>query len=483
MKDTIIYFSIRLISGSIGLASIYILTRILSPDEYGKFALLIAILTFVSAIAYQWLAIATARLIIEHKTNFPAFFKAVMSLFTISSLFVAILIFISTYIYPKMTEGYYFLLLFIAIILGIYNLLIQLANISQKPFLYGGLSSSRAIVSLLTSILFILYFNWSSIGAVFGFGIGFLTSILFFIYYYKNTILNLYYQIKNLSNSKDNKLVTTLFSYGVPLTFTYLALMIISVSDRFMLAKMATTIDVATYSATYDLTQQTIGVLMNTLFLAYFPKIIHAHESGLNENLSKLTQQLGVLMLIIAVGVIIIFTNAPTGISSIMFGEGLSHPASQIMPIIAIGMAIGFYKNYYLDVTFQVLKKTDMQFKLTAIMAVLNILANIVLIPIYGSYGAALSTLIAFSLGAVLSYIYGKKIMPLPLFSYNTLKIILSGLLTIIFIYFFNPAYLSTINTLISITLISFCFCFFLILLNISNIQKTLYTYLKRVDA
>lgn len=480
MKDTIKYFIIRLITGTIGLVSIYILTRILSPDEYGKFALLIAILTFVSSIGYQWLTIATARLIVEYKTNLPAFFKAVITLFTISSFFVATLIFVATYIYPKMTEGYYFLLLFVAIILGMYNLLIQLANISQKPFLYGGLSSSRAIISLAASTIFILNFNWSSKGAVIGFGIGFLASLFLFIFFYKKTIFNLYHQIKKLSNLKVNKLTSTLFRYGVPLTFTYLALMIISVSDRLMLAKMGTTVDVATYSVAYDLTQQTIGVLMNTLFLAYFPKIIHAHTNGLYENLSKLTQQLGTLMLIVGIWVSIIFTNASMGISNIMFGEGLSSPASQIMPIIAIGMAIGFYKNYYLDITFQVMKKTDTQFKLTAIIAIINIGINIVLIPIYGSYGAALSTLIAFTLGAILSYIYSKKIMSLSLFTYNFFKIILSAILTGIFIYFFNLTYLNTIDTLIGIILISCSFCLILILFNTSNIQKILYTLIRK---
>lgn len=480
MKDTIKYFTIRLITGTIGLASIYILTRILSPDEYGKFALLIAILTFVSSIGYQWLTIATARLIGEYKTNLPAFFKAVMTLFMISSFFVATLIFAATYVYPKLTEGYYFLLVCVAIILGIYNLLIQLANISQKPFLYGGLSSSRAIISLVASTIFVLSFNWSSMGAVLGFGIGFLSSLFLFIFFYKKTILNLYHQIKKLSNLKENKLVSTLFKYGVPLTFTYLALMIISVSDRLMLAKMGTIIDVATYSAAYDLTQQTIGVLMNTLFLAYFPKIINAYTNRLHENLSNLMQQIGTLMLIVGIGVSIIFTNASIGLSNIMFGEGLRSSASQIMPVIAIGMAIGFYKNYYLDISFQVMKKTDMQFKLTAIIAIINILINIVFIPIYGSYGAALSTLIAFTVGAILSYIYGKKIISLPLFTYDFFKIILSAILTTILIYFLHLTYLNTIDTLISVVLISCSFCFCLILFNISNIQRTLYTRMRK---
>jgi O-antigen/teichoic acid export membrane protein len=359
--------------------------------------------------------------------------------------------------------------------------LIQLANIVQKPLVYGTLTSSRAVFSLTASIVFILYFHWNATGAILGFGFGFLVSIVLFLYYYKATLFSLYRNIlQQHYNKKYKHLASTLFQYGMPLTFTYLAVMLINVSDRFMLAKMGTPIDVASYAATYDLTQQTIGVLMNTLFLAYFPKIIHAHSNEDKQDVIRMMQQLGTLMLAIGLLSSLIFSYAAYGISNLMFGKELSHFTSGIMPVIAISMAIGFYKNYFLDVTFQVMKHTKMQFKLTAVITGLNIVSNLVLIPHYGATGAAYSSLLAFVVGVLLSYVYGKRIMFIPLLSKDTFKVLLAGFLVIIVAYYVPFNYTNILYTLVSIGTITCLYLVLLIVFNTLNIRRQIYNWLKK---
>jgi O-antigen/teichoic acid export membrane protein len=121
-----------------------------------------------------------------------------------------------------------------------------------------------------------------------------------------------------------------------------------------------------------------------------------------------------------------------------------------------------------------------MQFKLTAIMALINILLNIILIPILGSTGAAISTLFAFSFGAVLSYIYGGKIMHLPIFSTDTFKITLSAFLVILLSHYMQCKYFSISDTLINISILVCSYVFLLILLNTMNIQKKLRSFIKK---
>jgi O-antigen/teichoic acid export membrane protein len=480
MKHTIIYSAIRAVNGTIGLLSIYVLTHVLSPHTYGTFALLVALITFASGVTYQWLSIATSRLVIEHKTTLPSFFQAVIYLFIISSVATAVIVLLSTYIYPDITQNLYWVLLLISVILGLYNLLIQLANIVQKPLIYGILTSSRAVFSLTASIIFILYFQWNAIGAILGFGFGFLVSILLFLYHYKATLSSLYRNIlQQPYNRKYRHLASTLFQYGMPLTFTYLAVMLINASDRFMLGKMGTTTDVASYAATYDLTQQTIGVLMNTLFLAYFPKIIHAYYNEHKQDVTRMMQQLGTLMLAIGLLSGLVFSYAAYGISNLMFGKELSYFTAGIMPIIAISMVIGFYKNYFLDVTFQVMKHTKMQFKLTASITGLNIVSNLVLIPHYGATGAAYSSLLAFIVGAILSYMYGKKIMSIPLLSKDTFKVSLAGILVIIINYYGPFNYTNILYTLVSIGTITCLYLALLIVFNTLNSRRKIYNWLK----
>jgi len=476
MKHTVIYFLIRFISGGIGLFSIYILTRILTIEEYGNFSLLIAILTFTSSISYQWLVIATSRLIIENKQNITPFIKAVIILFILSSIFVSFIIFISTYIYPKITESYYLPLLFIAIILGIYNLLIHLANIVQRPFIYGGLTTIRAIFSLLTTVTLIQYFETNVISAVIGFSFGFLMSILLFIVYFNKQLMNLY---SNKKNENSKQFILTLFRYGVPLSFTYLAIMIISTSDRLMLGKMSEITQVAAYSTAYDLTQQTVGVLMSILFLAFFPKILNAYSEQLTDTVKLLMQKLSTLLLIICIFISIIFLIASAGIAKIMFGEEFISLASNIMPIIAIAVAIGGYKGYYIDIIFQLHKRTDIQLIITLFMAIVNILINIILIPKYGAIGAAISTLVAFLLGSVLSWIYSRKLLFIPQKIGDNSKVFISGLIVLIFSYFITFNLTSITGILLTLAMLSGIYFLILISLNIFNVHAHISKYFK----
>ncbi len=476
LNHTVLYFLTRIISGSIGLMSIYVLTRILSTDEYGNFTLLIAIVTFTSGVSFQWLSISTSRLILEYKRNLYSFVKASAFLFFLSSIVALCIIYMSTYIYPQITKNYFFILLLVSIFLGLYNLLIQLANIVQRPLLYGSLSSSRAIFSLIFSIIFVILFDFHTFGALIGFGMGFLISILLFLFYFKWKIRDLFLQRSILNTKPDMQLAVTLFKYGVPLTFTYLSIMLINVSDRFMLAKMSTSVELSSYSVAYDLAQQTIGLLMNILFLAYFPKIIQAQTKGSDTQLNNLMKQLGIFMFAIAILINLIFINASEGISNIMFGGGLNHLASILLPVISVGMTIGFYKNYYLDVSFQVMKRTDMQLFITMAMAIINIVLNLVLIPAYGAEGASIATLIAFGIGAVMSSIYSKKIMRMPTFiSYDILKIICSAFFVDVISYYFNFTYKNISGTLQHLIILTCIYVGLLFICNVADLQKKIF--------
>jgi len=480
MKHIAIYFMGRLLTGSIGLVSIYILTRILSPEEYGNFALLIAIVTFISGVSYQWLVISTSRLINEYKTKLPTFLRAVIILFVFSTVIVSILMVMANYIYPKITENLYWILVVITISLGGYNLLSHLANIAQKPFIYSALAFIRAISSLFVSIAFIRYLDLSAEGAVLGFGIGFILAILVFFAYFNTYISSINLNLYSKSLFIDTKLIITLYRYGIPLSLTYLSIMIINLSDRLMLGKMSNMVEVASYSAAYDLSQQTVGVIMNIFFLAYFPKILNAYSNKKNDEVFNKMRQLSTILLGMGTLVSILFFITSSGIATIMFGSGLAHDTIEIMPLIVLGVVVGSYKGFYIDIVFQLTKRTDIQLKITLLMAFSNILLNIFLIPSFGSKGAAISTLISFLLGSMVSWIYAKRELYVSLPIDDIIKIIISGLVVLIISTLIGFNLTTVFQTLMVLVILSFSYIIFIFTLNVMDVQTLLLSYYKK---
>lgn len=89
------------------------------------------------------------------------------------------------------------------------------------------------------------------------------------------------------------------------------------------------------------------------------------------------------------------------------------HSSAPIIPIIAI--SIVFYGIYSIfTVGTGVKRKTWFIALVMTIAAIINVAANFILIPHYGSMGAALSTLIAYIILTIIMYFVNQRIYPLP---------------------------------------------------------------------
>jgi O-antigen/teichoic acid export membrane protein len=88
------------------------------------------------------------------------------------------------------------------------------------------------------------------------------------------------------------------------------------------------------------------------------------------------------------------------------------HSAGFIIPIISLStMFIGIY--YFFMIGVYICRKTIFEFIFMLIAASVNLLLNIVLIPRFGAMGAAVSTLLAYIILVLVSYIVNQKIYPI----------------------------------------------------------------------
>ncbi|MBK3516603.1 lipopolysaccharide biosynthesis protein [Carboxylicivirga marina] len=102
-----------------------------------------------------------------------------------------------------------------------------------------------------------------------------------------------------------------------------------------------------------------------------------------------------------------------------------------IIPFILLGQL--FFGIYYsLSLWYKLTDRTNYGAIISGIGAVLVIIGNIVLVPIYGYVGAAISSLICFLLMTVISYFIGQKYYPIK---YPVFKIILHISVAVIVVY------------------------------------------------
>jgi O-antigen/teichoic acid export membrane protein len=405
-NHSFLYFIIRAGNGVVAIATVVIFTRLLSPEEYGFYALCMSIASVASVIFFQWLNEAVVRfypLYIHDSSKVMAVairgFLAGTAATTLMCL--GILPFHDVFGLEPVLIG---ILLLITIALGFYSLVLRVAIAECAPVRFGLLSWAKNGGALLAGFVLISY-GFTQHGALLGFLMGLVFAVMAFA---SKPLITM-----KLGNV-DASLFTEMFRYGWPLTLSSLAILVVDVADRFMIGNLLGASHVAPYAVAYDLVQQSVGTIMNVLFLATFPLIVKVFEGKHDETTRIHLQALGKKLIGLGLPVVVGIGVIASDIAEIMVGNGYRQGAGEIMPWLAAAIFVGAFKSYFFDLVFQLRNATQYQGLIAILMAAVNIIMNSVLLPRFGVIAAAWATLAAFLVGALASWHLGKSMFLLP---------------------------------------------------------------------
>jgi O-antigen/teichoic acid export membrane protein len=212
----------------------------------------------------------------------------------------------------------------------------------------------------------------------------------------------------------DAHLSAEMFRYGLPLTLNFIAILIVGLADRFIIGNLLGAAHVAPYAVAYGLVQISVGPVMNVLFLAAFPLIVKVYEGEGDEPTRIHLRTLGNWLLGLGLPVVFGFGLLASDIAEITFGNAYSQDPGVVMPWLAAAIFVGTFKSYFLDVVFQLRRKTRHQGYIAILMVAINILLNLLLLPQNGVVAPAWATFAALLVGALASWHIVKSEFLLP---------------------------------------------------------------------
>ena len=406
ITHSFLYFIIRAVNGLIAIATLATFTRLLSPAEYGVYAIGMSITSVASAILFQWLNLAVVRFLPMYLDDPSKVMDVVARGFWAATAVGAL---ISLGMLPfqqvfSVAPALFGILFLITVALGYHTLALQVATAQSAPVRYGMLLWVKSGVALVAGLIFI-HFGGGEKGAL----LGFLAGLLF-----AAIVIPQKPAMRMKLGSVETVLSVDMFRYCLPITLNTLAIVIVDVADRLIIGSMLGVDYVAPYAVGYDLVQQLIGPVMNVIFLASYPLILQTFEGRGDEPTRILLHALGsrivALGLPVAVGVGVLATD----IAEVIFGIHYRQDASMIMPWLAAAIFVAGFKGYFLDVVFQLRHATKYLWYSAVLMAVVNVALNLLLLPRYGVIAAAWATLLVFLAGALASWVFGKSVFLLP---------------------------------------------------------------------
>jgi O-antigen/teichoic acid export membrane protein len=463
VRHSLLYFLVRVGSGIINFLAILVYTRLISPTDYGQYALVVAGVGLFNTVCFQWLRLSLLRFFPQYLETpqklLSTTFSGFLGLCFVTGVVGAILAFTgSDPLWRNLILSGIALLWAEAWL----ELNLELQRVKLRPFRYGLMLGIKSAIALAVGAVLAMY-GLGPYGPLFGLIVGCILA----------TLLVGRGEWHRITLAIDKDLLKELLKYGLPLTATFALSFIVSYSDRFIIAWLLGESAAGQYAAVYDLAQQPLILLMATINLASYPLAIRALGKDGKEEADKILVRNAVLLMGIglpaSLGMIVLAPNMSETLLGVKFRTG----AAPVLAWVAGSICLSGLRAYHFDLAFQLSRHTVGQVWVAGSAAVLNLILNFWWIPIWGIVGAAYATFAAYFLALVLSVILGRRIFCVPVPWWDWLKIAASCVPMVLAILMIKESH-GIVSLLLQVICGIGIYAFTAMLLNIGNVRSKL---------
>ncbi len=426
-KDTAIYGISTMLGRFIGFLLVPFYTNVLSTSEFGIQSNIYAYIAFINVIFIYgidaaYMKYASLAENSEHKKVFSTSYSFLVFTTIIFSLILFIFrnqISAIMEIPEQYLKIYYYLILIIAFD-AIAIVPFSKLRLERKAIKYAVIKLLNILINLSLNLILILKYKLG-IEAIF---ISNLVATLFSFLALQSEVL------KNFSFYFDKELLKKILKFGIPYLPAALAATIVNVVDRPVVLALTNESTLGIYQANYKL-----GVFM-MLFVSMFqfawqPFFLNnAKEKNAKEIFSKVFT----LFLLASSIIWIVLTLFVDDFARIEFYKNKSIIGKEflsglpIVPLVLLGYLFnGVY--YVFQAGIYIEEKTKYFPIVTFAGAIVNVIVNILLIPIFGIMGAAFATFAAYFVMAVSLYFFSQKFYPIN-YEFKKVGIILTLVFT-----------------------------------------------------
>jgi O-antigen/teichoic acid export membrane protein len=244
---------------------------------------------------------------------------------------------------------------------------------------------------------------------------------------------------RNLAPGWNSHLFRELLRFGLPSVPAGLAAMMIQVINRPILEAFTDSATVGLYQANYRL--GIFMMLIVSMFDFAWRPFFFSHAK--DPDAPKLFARVLTYFILLTSGVFLVLSFFLEDLVRVPLFRGYSLLPSNywqgigIVPVILLGyMFLGVSNNVVAGIYIE--KKTKHLPVITILGAVVNVLANVLLIPRAGIMGAAVATLLSYVVMALVTYLFVRRWYPVPYEFGRIGKIVVSGVVVYVLHFFLD---------------------------------------------
>lgn len=394
MKVSAIYLVVRAASGILGLLLIGLLARVLTPEDYGTYSLVLTSATLLSTITFQWLREGLLRQMpalsdIKSKDNLIA------TIFWLWLVLSAIML-LPTSIISTSVDGttYAFVMAALASMIAFHGLNLDRARSQLQTKGYAILWLSRAFLAVALPFVGSLFVELNAIIILGTTALSFLAPSI--------TVLPLW--LRSLRTAPSWPLARSLFSYGLPFAVALMGEHALQVIGRALLATHSDQAQVGLYAAALDTVWMSFMMVALAASAGHIPRVIAAYSAGDVVRSRTLLASLMTLVGLLLAPALTILILYPTDLAQLLLGHEMGVATASTIPWIAIAATVYAQKLIFFDTALKLTKRGSSQFTILLFTLGTFVLVAWVLVPARGAEGASQALAIAATVATLMTW-------------------------------------------------------------------------------
>ena len=388
-RHSAIYGIGGLVSRFAALILLPLYTRYLTPADYGAVETLVALVAILATLLRVGIASAFFRFYFD--STDPAYrLRVVRTSFWFTMIMATIGLVVGLLLAGQISEWLFgtadrttlvraaFVLLWAQMN---FEQITALFRVEERAVAFTVASLVNLAITIVATILFVVVLEWGATGVVVGNFTG--TLVVY--------VALLAYRREQLGLTLDRPLLRNMNRFGLPLVPSMLALWLLNFGDRFFILQLDSTAAVGVYSIGARIASAM--VLLLTAFRAAWPAFAYSIEDD-REAKRAYAYVLTYLLFVAS------WMALALGLLSPWLVQWLTTPdfydASDVIALLSFG-GVAFAGFIVVSIGLGRTKRTQFNWVVTGISALVSVILNILLIPPYGIVGAGIANLSAYT--------------------------------------------------------------------------------------
>jgi O-antigen/teichoic acid export membrane protein len=402
------YLPVNLVQALAGFGAILVFTRLLSPADYGAYALAFSVTTLVHTCLFTWNEAAMARFYAAEPAEtrrhlFATIYRTLAGMsVAIPALAALILLALPLSAQLKLAIG-----------AGLASVVARsLLKLAQERRRAAGEVKGYAVLDIVQSgggFLIgaaLAIAGWGGASPLAGAGAA-------------SAICLIWALPSELKQARGGRFqaerAKAHVAYGLPLSLSLVMSLALATTDRFVIAGFLNNAAVGAYHAGYSLSNRTLDVMFLWLGMAGSPACVAALERGGPAALQRVAREQASFMLLIALPAAAGMALVARPLTEVMVGGGLRAAAERVTPWIAASALFSGLTTHYLHTAFTLARRTRRLMLAMAIPAAANLALTLALIPRFGLDGAVWATAASYGVGMITAFALGRDCLKLPI--------------------------------------------------------------------